>query len=278
MNTRSLRIGVRRGWAEHTHLLKDRKEVLTNLAGTVGMFALLLLWIGDTPVKGTTMTAATFMTAGFLAFGVFSSALMTLPMALTTDREDGTLLRLRTIPGGIPAYLVGRAVTLVCQIVVQTVLILATGLLVGGVAPPRDWVTLAWVLLLGTVAVVPLGAAIGSVLPGPKTAAGILGLPMMGLMLTSGVMLPMTFMPGIVQGIAQAFPLYWQGLGLRAAMLPDSMLAVEIGGSWRLPQVAGVLALWAVAGMLVAPVLVRRATRRESGSRLAERRPVAQGS
>ncbi len=56
------------------------------------------------------------------------------------------------------------------------------------------------------------------------------------------------------------------------------MLAVEIGGSWRLPQVAGVLALWAVAGMLVAPVLVRRATRRESGSRLAERHPVAQGS
>ena len=100
----------------------------------------------------------------------------------------------------------------------------------------------------------------------------------MGLMITSGVMLPMTYMPEIVHSIAQVFPLYWQGLGLRSAFLPDSTLAVEIGKSWRLPQVAGVLTAWAVVGMLIAPWLIRRVTRRESGSRLTERQLVAQGS
>ncbi|WP_433241878.1 ABC transporter permease [Streptosporangium sp. CA-135522] len=278
MNVRTLRIGLRRGWTEQLHLVGDRKELLTTLVGTVGVFALLVLWIGDKPVPGTGVSQGTFMTVGFLAFTVFSNGLMTLPMAIATDREEGTLLRLRTVPGGVPAYLVGRAVTFLCQVAVQCVLIVGTGVAVGGVTPPRDWPTLAWVLLLGTVAVVPLGAVIGCLVPGPKTAARILGLPMMVLMVTSGVMLPITFMPEPVRWISQAFPLYWQGLGLRAAFLPDSMLAAEIGGSWRLPWVAAALAAWAVAGMLLAPRLIRRTTRRESGSRLAARRLAAQGS
>ncbi|MFF5208198.1 ABC transporter permease [Streptosporangium sp. NPDC000396] len=278
MNIKALRIGIRRGWTEHTHLLRDRKELFTTLVGTVGVFALLLLWIGDNPVKGTGVSMSTFMTIGFLAFTVFSNGLMALPMALATDREEGMLLRLRTVPGGIPAYLMGRAVTFLCQMAVQSLLIVGTGVVMGGVAPPRDWSTLAWVMLLGTLAVVPLGAAIGCLVPGPKAAAGFLGLPMMILMITSGVMLPVTFMPEAVQWISQAFPLYWQGLGLRAAFLPDSMLAAEIGGSWRLPWVATALGLWAVAGMLLAPRLIRRITRRESGSRLAARQLAAQGS
>ncbi|MFF0312114.1 ABC transporter permease [Streptosporangium sp. NPDC004379] len=278
VNARALRVGLRRGWTEYVHLVKDRRELITNLVGSVGIFALLILWIGDGPVEGTGVSRATFMTVGFLAFTVFSNGLMALPMALTNDREDGTLLRLRTLPGGITAYLTGRAVTFLCQIVVQGALILATGVVVGGVGLPRDWLTLTWVLLLGTVAVVPLGAAIGCLLPNPKTAAGVVGLPMMILMVTSGVMLPVTFMPEPVQWVSQAFPLYWQGLGLRAAFMPDGMLAAEIGGDWRLPWVAVALGAWAVAGMLLAPGLVRRVTRRESGSRLAERRPAAQAS
>nr|BFE81976.1 hypothetical protein GCM10020093_045770 [Planobispora longispora] len=132
-------------------------------------------------------------------------------------------------------------------------------------------------LLLGTVATVPLGAAIGSVLPS-RNAVGIATLPMIALMFTSGVFFPVTIMPEAVQWVAQAFPLYWQGLGLRAAFLPDAMLAAEIAGSWRLPYVAAVLAAWAVAGMLLAPPLIRRVTRRESGSRLAARQLAAQRS
>ncbi|MDP9866264.1 MULTISPECIES: ABC transporter permease [Streptosporangium] len=278
MNLKAVRIGLRRGWREHLHLVKDRKELVTTLIGTVGVFALLVLWIGDGEVGETGVSQGTFMTVGFLAFTIFSNGLMTLPMAIAADREEGTLLRLRTVPGGVPAYLAGRAVTFLCQIAVQSVLIVATGIAVGGVAPPHDWPTLAWVLLLGTVAVVPLGAVIGCMVPGPKSAARILGLPMMILMITSGVMVPATFMPEPVQWISQAFPLYWQGLGLRAAFMPDSMLAAEIGGSWRLPWVAAALAAWAVAGMLLAPGLIRRVTRRESGSRLTERQLAAQGA
>lgn len=283
MNGTVLRIGLRRGWTEHMQFLRNRREVAGGLLGTVLVFVLLARWQGGENVEGTQASKAVLMAAGFIAFSVFSVALMSLPMMITADREEGALLRLRTIPGGIAAYLTGRAVSVLCQIATYVVLMLAAGLAFADLSlptAPGAWLTLLWVLGLGTLSVVPLGAAIGTLLPGPRNAAGILALPMMGLMTVSGVMFPVTAMPAPVQWAAQAFPLYWQGLGLRSVLLPDSMLAAEIGGSWRPLETAAALGAWAVLGLLLAPVLLRRAARRESGARLARRqeRRAAQGA
>ncbi|MFG2086388.1 MULTISPECIES: ABC transporter permease [unclassified Spirillospora] len=283
MNTHTLKIGIRRGWAEHVHFLRSRKELVSGLIGTVGIYVLLVRWQGDTPVEGTGQSQAVLMTAGFVAFSLFSAALMNLPMGISADREEGTLLRLRTVPGGPSAYLAGRAVSVLLQIAVHVLLMLVAGAAFAGLglpSSPGDWLTLGWVLALGTLSVVPIGAAIGALLPGPRNAASILSLPLMALMLISGVMYPVTRLPEGVQWVAQVFPLYWQGLGLRSVFLPDSMAVAEIGGSWRLPETAAVLGAWAVAGVLTAPWLLLRATRRESGARLAERqeRRAAQGA
>jgi ABC-2 type transport system permease protein len=58
-------------------------------------------------------------------------------------------------------------------------------------------------------------------------------------------------------------------------MLPDGLSAVEIGESWRHLETLGVLGAWAVAGLIVAPMVLRRMARRESGSSVAERREKA---
>jgi ABC-2 type transport system permease protein len=47
---------------------------------------------------------------------------------------------------------------------------------------------------------------------------------------------------------------------------------VEIGESWRHLETAAVLGAWAVLGLVVAPIVLRRMAGRESGSRVAERR------
>jgi ABC-2 type transport system permease protein len=69
--------------------------------------------------------------------------------------------------------------------------------------------------------------------------------------------------------------MYWLGLGVRAALLPDALKSVELDGSWRLGYVLLALTGWAAAGLLIAPPVLRRMAQRESGSRVAARRERA---
>jgi ABC-2 type transport system permease protein len=137
-----------------------------------------------------------------------------------------------------------------------------------------SWLTLTWVVGLGLVATLPIGAVIGSLFSNPRNM-GIVMLPTMGLVAASGIFYPITNFPVWLQGLAQVFPIYWLGLGMRSALLPPTLATVEIGGSWRHLEMAGVLGAWAVLGLMVAPIVLRRMARRESGSHVAARREKA---
>jgi ABC-2 type transport system permease protein len=155
----TLTLGVKRGLIEQASILRDGKEMGGNLAGLI-MYLMLVLWIGKNPA-GADIGMTAFMTVGFVAFTVFSAGVMNLPMLIAADREEGALLRLRTLPRGVPVYVTGRAASLMLHIAMNSALMLAFGGVLGGLAlpaTPYGWFTLAWVLLLGALAVVPLGA------------------------------------------------------------------------------------------------------------------------
>jgi ABC-2 type transport system permease protein len=99
--------------------------------------------------------------------------------------------------------------------------------------------------------------------------------PSFGIAAVSGIFYPITHLAGWLQAVGQVFPLYWLGLGMRAAVLPPSLASVELDGSWRLLFVFLVLALWSVLGLALAPTVLRRMARRESGSQVAKRRERA---
>jgi ABC-2 type transport system permease protein len=128
--------------------------------------------------------------------------------------------------------------------------------------------------VLGLVATQTVGAVLGSLVSSSR-GAGYLSLPILGLIAISGIFAPITAMPAWLAWIAQVFPVYWLGLGMRSALLPDAAAAVEIGGSWRPVETAVVLGAWVVAGLVFAPIVLRRMARKESGSRVAERRERA---
>jgi ABC-2 type transport system permease protein len=205
----------------------------------------------------------------FVAFGM-----LLMVQYLTAEREDGTLLRAKAIPNGIGAYLIGKLVTVSGTILAYLAILLLPGLvIVDGlqVGSIGSWLTLAWVLLLGLVATQSIGAMLGALISSPR-GAGYISLPIIGLIAISGIFYPITALPGWLQGIAQAFPMYWLGLGMRSALLPESAAGVELDGSWRHLATIGVLGTWAVLGLIVAPIVLRRMARRESGARVAERR------
>jgi ABC-2 type transport system permease protein len=193
---------------------------------------------------------------------------------LTVEREDGTLLRAKATPNGMLGYLVGKIVTVAGGLVIDLAIVLVPGMfIINGLeyGRPSSWLTLAWVVVLGLVATLPLGAIFGSLISSSRSL-GLIMLPIMGMIAISGIFYPITAMPQWLQWVAQVFPIYWLGLGVRSALLPDSAAVVELGESWRHLETVAVLGAWAVLGLVVAPVVLRRMARRESGSSVAARR------
>lgn len=199
-----------------------------------------------------------------------SMALVSMSQQLTADREDGTLLRMKATPYGIRAHLVGKIVSVACGVIVDLAIFLVPGVfVVSGLRP--DWPTLVWVLGLGLVAALPIGAVLGSLVTSAR-GQGLLTLPILALIGISGIFYPIAALPAWLRWVAQVFPVYWMGLGTRSGLLPDSAATIELGQSWRHGPTVAVLAAWAVVGLALAPLVLSRVARRESGSALAGRR------
>jgi ABC-2 type transport system permease protein len=272
----AVRLGLRRGWIELKHQFITPGDLATLLI-TTGIFLGVMLYVRTTTVPGTHFSLGTTMLASVLGMNVGFSGLALMAGLLTVEHEDGTLLRAKAIPHGMTGYLVGKVATVSGTVFLTVSGTLITGLfLFSGLAigSTGAWLTLIWVLMLGLVATLPIGAMLGALIPGARSA-GLLNLALGGLIAVSGIFYPITHLPHWMQWVGQAFPLYWLGLGMRSALLPASLASVEIGHSWRHLATFGVLSGWAIVGFAVAPVLLRRMARREAGSSVAARREKA---
>lgn len=271
----ALRSGLARGRIETRHTLTTPVD-LWNYLFPAMIFLVVMFFMKDASVPGTNFSLGSRTLPSVLGMGIAFGGLVTTMMSLAVEREDGTLLRAKATPNGMLGYLVGKitsvaGMTLLGQLfVLIPALFMLDGLEVDGFG----WFTLAWVVVLGLVATLPLGAMFGSLFSNPRNS-GVIMLPVMGLVAISGIFYPIQSMPDWLQSVAQVFPIYWLGLGMRSALLPDNLAAVEIGESWRHFETLGVLVAWAVAGLIVAPIVLRRMARRESGSSVAERRERA---
>jgi ABC-2 type transport system permease protein len=272
MNATVLRAGWSRGLIELRQSFTNGAELISHFLWPALMVA-TLFFIREQSV-GTFLLGALAL-PGILGMNA-ATGVISMSQQLTADREDGTLLRAKATPHGMPAYLIGKVTSVSGGLLTDLVIFLVPAmLLVEGLRiSPDSWPGLAWVLALGLVATLPVGAALGSVFTTAR-AQGLIQLPFLALIGISGIFYPITALPEWLQWIAQIFPIYWMGLGMRSALLPDAAVAVEIGESWRHLETAGVLGAWAVLGLLVAPVVLRRMARGESGSTVAARRERA---
>lgn len=270
------RAGLSRGRIEFKQTVTRPGDLVSFLLMTGGFLTAVVL-SRQAHVPGTAFSLGTATLVSVLGLDIGVYGVLFMADRLVADREDGTLLRAKAIPNGMLGYLVGKVVNMSGQIAFAVAItlfagaLLVTGLAIGDIG---SWLTLAWVLVLGLLATLPLGAVLGSLFPDTRTTALIV-LLLGALAAISGIFDPITRLPVFLQWTGQVFPLYWLGPGMRSALLPHAMAAAEIGHSWRHPAAFGVLSAWAVAGLVLAPIALRRTARRESGSSVAARREKA---
>jgi ABC-2 type transport system permease protein len=273
----AFRIGLARGWAEFRQSLTTPGDHVSNVM-VAGIVLTVLYFQRDNAVSGTSLPLATLALPGVIGMLVAHNTVVGAAFVTAFEREDGTLLRVKAAPFGVVGYLTGQVVRIPLNTIMSLLWVLIPGLfVVNGLAGTGigGWITLIWVLALGLLATLPLGMALGAIVKNPRLVAQTVGLVSMGLIAISGIFYPISALPDWLHPIAQVFPIYWLGLGMRSALLPETAAAVELSGSWQYLEMVGVLGAWALVGLALAPVVLRRMARRESGATMQAGRDKA---
>ena len=239
----------------------------------VALSLLVLVIFRHRMIPGSHFSLSLSILPSMIGMNIAINGLAGISGQIPVDRDDGTILRAMAIPGGLAGYLIGKTTLQTTRMFIGIAIMLPAGIpLVNGIAlnSVGAWLTLAWVIPLGLVATLPMGMALGAFIKSGALILILLGT--LGLAAISGIFYPITHLPAALQDTAQFFPVYWLGLGMRSAILPHTLAAVEIGGSWRHWQTFAVLSAWAIAGLCTAPPMLRRMARRQAGSRLTARR------
>ena len=155
------------------------------------------------------------------------------------------LKRLGATPLGRPALLGAKTAAVGVVEVVQVVVLVVVALLLGW-DPGSGWAAAIAALALGTVAFAGLGLLMAGTLRAEVTLAAANGLYLV-LLLLGGFVLPISELPGWLQGIARALP---------SGALSD-LVHASIGAGPDRPEAWLVLGAWAVAAPLAAALTFR---------------------
>jgi ABC-2 type transport system permease protein len=276
MNPRAhaIRIGLQRGWTEFKLSLRAPEDMTFYVVWGLGI--LIYLFVNrDNAVEGTGLSTAVVALPGVLAAMVVFGAVVGPAFTLVLEREDGTLLRAKSAPFGLDAYVAGQVLFQFLGVLPMLILLLVPpAFFLEGLAPQGavGWVVAVVLVVLGTLAMLPLGFIVGSLARKAVHVSTGAMMPIMGLAAISGILSPITVLWGWLQVVAQVFPMYWLGHALRWVFLPEEAAALELGGRWNLLGALAVIALWGAVGLALTPRILGRMAQRESGSAVEARK------
>lgn len=202
--------------------------------------------------------------------GVVAGMLMIVLVA--RERFDGTVTRLRALPRGLPAYVVGRTAMTLCLVIAAVAVTLVVAFGAAGLEPPasgpRAWFPVVVGVLLGATAWGVIGIATAALLPSgnPMGAGSMLAqAAIMTVIFLSAGLVPLADLPAAARAVVQLLPAFWSGHLVRQGLLGDEAVAAEPSGEWQPALAVAVLAGWTVLGGVLTAWLLRRNTRRGDG-------------
>jgi len=185
--------------------------------------------------------ASRYLLASYTTFGVIGPGLFGFGASLAIERDGGLLTLKRALPMPPGAYLLGKMVMAMVVASLVVVLLLAIGLTLGGVSLPPERVLA--MLAVGAFGVLPfcaLGMFVGTLIKG-QGAPGLLNLIYLPMAFLSGLWLPLTALPKMLQALAPVWPSYHL-----------NQLTLSVVGMRHGTLLPHVLALLAYAGVFLA--------------------------
>lgn len=208
---------------------------------TIGIPVGLLVFFSVVDVLPTdTDDPVAFLAPGILALAVMSTAMVSLAIATGFERQYLVLKRLGTTPLGRPRLLGAKAGAVLGVIVLQTVVVSAVAVALGW-RPDARVVIAVPAVLLATLAFAGVGLLMAGTLRAEATLAAANGLYLL-LLLVSGMVIPVSKLPGALRAAAAVLP----------AESLSHLLHASAAGATGGTRAWLVLAAWAVAAPLAA--------------------------
>ena len=160
-----------------------------------------------------------FIAPGIMAMTVMMSVMTGLPVAISQEKEIGTMDGMMVAPINRLSILLGKTIAQTMRGLIQGLIILALAVGIFGVAIQGSILLVFALLLLGVFSFVGLGIVITSFTKDQETAQMLMMTLMFPMMFLSGVFFPIQQMPWYMQDISKALPLTYASDALRKVMV-----------------------------------------------------------
>jgi ABC-2 type transport system permease protein len=186
------------------------------------------------------------------AYNVFTPGLMMMMAIFGTgfagftvigQLREGVIERLRVTPVSRLAMMVGMISVSLLNLLVQTALLLVIGLLLGFRPDLTGLLLLVVLLLVGGLLMASCSYAVAFLLKNESALAAAINLVTLPLLLLSGIMLPISFAPDVLQKIAKANPFAYAVTASRA-LVAGNLSDISVMQSFIIFAILAVLALY----------------------------------
>jgi ABC-2 type transport system permease protein len=160
-----------------------------------------------------------FIAPGIMAMTVMMSVMTGLPVAISQEKEIGTMDGMMVSPINRLSIILGKALGQTARGLIQGVIILGLAIGLFGVTIHGSVLLVFGLLLLGVFSFVGLGVVITSFAKDQETASMLMMTLMFPMMFLSGVFFPIQQMPWYMQDISKVLPLTYASQALRKVML-----------------------------------------------------------
>ena len=228
---------------------------VTNLILPVVFFTFFGLPVAHL-VRGDGVSIGAYLLASFGAYAVGNVMVYGFGIGVANERgmKIDRLMRASPLPPLV--FMLAKVVTALVFSLVALVLLIAFGIVVGGIhQPPAVWAAIIVRLVVGSLPFIALGFAIGY-WSGPNAAPALANLIYLPLSFASGLFVPLNQLPAFIQSLAPYLPSYHY-----------AQLAWSALGAGREPL--GVSLLWLAGYTVLFLTLAVRSYRREEQAKFA---------
>lgn len=198
---------------------------------------------GDEEIDG--VSAASYLVAGMIGFGVVATAYAGLAINTVIRRESGVLKRVRGTPLPPAVYLGAAVLSTLIVIAIEV----AIQVLIGRFAIDAGWPQapgpLVVALLLGAVSFAALGLATTGLVRSAEGSSAVVNAIYLPMVFISGVFFSVSALPGFLEAIADVLPLTYLLDLVRSVFIDGEGLGSSL-------TAVGVVALWGAAGLAIA--------------------------